>query len=208
MDKYYRLLDSTPVYVAALVLYLSRKWRYIEKHWKKDWVITAKSRMRSFWETKYRDTPVAPSPLTTRAPPPTNTKTPNAFFEWLDDDDDKAIEDEYDRYCALPQVPRIKHRYEWWLEPTQQKRFPNLSRMALDILSIPAMSADPKRLFSGAKITISDRRNRLRITTIQALECLKSWLKLIEILEEEIEDEDDGINTGEGTGDTNQEVEG
>jgi hypothetical protein len=80
--------------------------------------------------------------------------------------------------------------------------------MALNILSIPVMSADPKRLFSGAKITISDRRNRLGITTIQALECLKSWLKLVEIPEEEIKDEDDGINTGEGTGDTNQEAEG
>ena len=81
--------------------------------------------------------------------------------------------------------------------------------MALDILSIPAMSADLERLVSGAKITISDRRNRLGITTIQALECLKSWLKLVDILEEEeIKDEDNGINTGEGTGDTNQEVKG
>jgi hypothetical protein len=32
MDKYYRLSDSTPVYVAALVLHPSRKWRYIEKN--------------------------------------------------------------------------------------------------------------------------------------------------------------------------------
>lgn len=32
MDKYYRLSDNTPVYVAALVLHPSRKWRYIEKH--------------------------------------------------------------------------------------------------------------------------------------------------------------------------------
>ena len=37
--------------------------------------------------------------------------------------------------------------------------------MALDILSIPAMSADPERLFSGAKLTISDRRTRLGIET-------------------------------------------
>ena len=49
--------------------------------------------------------------------------------------------------------------------------------MALDLLSIPSMSAAPERLFSGAKITISDRRNRLGIVAIQAVECLKSWLK-------------------------------
>ena len=50
--------------------------------------------------------------------------------------------------------------------------------MALDVLSIPAMSADPECLFSGVKITISDRRNRLGILTVEALECLKSWLKI------------------------------
>jgi hAT family C-terminal dimerisation region len=47
--------------------------------------------------------------------------------------------------------------------------------MALDILSIPAMSAEPERLFSGAKITITDRRNKLGIESIQAIECCKSW---------------------------------
>jgi hypothetical protein len=50
--------------------------------------------------------------------------------------------------------------------------------MALDILLIPTMSAEPKRLFSGAKITITDRRNHLGVNTIKHLECLKSWLNL------------------------------
>jgi hypothetical protein len=40
------------------------------------------------------------------------------------------------------------------------------------------MAAEPERLFSGAKISITDRRNRLGIEVIQALECLKSWLQL------------------------------
>ena len=63
----------------------------------------------------------------------------------------------------------------WWLEETQQKNYPSLSKMAVDILSIPAMSAEPEPLFSGAKITITDRRNRLGSDVIEALECLKSW---------------------------------
>jgi hypothetical protein len=37
------------------------------------------------------------------------------------------------------------------------------------------MSVEPERLFSGAKITITDRRNRLGGDMIEALECLKSW---------------------------------
>jgi hypothetical protein len=60
--------------------------------------------------------------------------------------------------------------------------------MALDILSIPAMSADPERLFSGAKITISDRRTSLGIYTIEALECLKSWLKIEAFIDDDKED--------------------
>jgi hypothetical protein len=50
--------------------------------------------------------------------------------------------------------------------------------MALNILLIP--TADPERLFLGVKIIISDRRSRLRIAMIQALECLKSWLGLVD----------------------------
>ena len=61
--------------------------------------------------------------------------------------------------------------------------------MALDILLISTMSADPERLFSSAKITISDRRNRLRIYTIEALECLKSWLGIQVILDDDKEEE-------------------
>ena len=75
--------------------------------------------------------------------------------------------------------------------------------MAFDILSIPTMSADPERLFSGAKITITDRRNRLGIDTIEALECLKSWLGIIGVVEDEIEDGrdvegDDDVDVGGG----------
>ena len=61
--------------------------------------------------------------------------------------------------------------------------------MALDILLIPAMSADLKRLFLGAKIMISNRRNRLGIFIIKALECLKSWLKIQMLVDDDKEDE-------------------
>ena len=43
--------------------------------------------------------------------------------------------------------------------------------MAIDILSIPAMSAEVERVFSGAKITMG-------VSTIEAVECLKSWFRL------------------------------
>ena len=120
--------------------------------------------MKEFWEKKYK--PMSNSPSTAKPPLPANNKNTNTFFEWLNNDTDKAIQDKYKRYCALPQIPGIKQGYKWWLKPTQQETFPYLSKMALNILLIPAMLADPERLFSGAKITISDRHNHLGIKTI------------------------------------------
>ena len=88
------------------------------------------------------------------------------------------VEDDYSRYCKLPPVSAKGLPYEWWLELQQQYDFLYLSRIAIDILSVPAMSASAERLFSSAGLTISDRRCRLSIDVIKAIECLKSWLSL------------------------------
>jgi hypothetical protein len=50
--------------------------------------------------------------------------------------------------------------------------------MALDILSIPAMSASIERLFFSANMAVSDRRNRLTPDIIEMIESLKSWRKI------------------------------
>jgi len=47
--------------------------------------------------------------------------------------------------------------------------------MALDILSIPAISDELERVFSGAHRTISWERCSLKLETIEQVECLKSW---------------------------------
>jgi hypothetical protein len=48
--------------------------------------------------------------------------------------------------------------------------------MGVELMSIPAMSDEPERLFSSAKLLISDLRNRLGDDIIEASECLKSWV--------------------------------
>jgi len=48
--------------------------------------------------------------------------------------------------------------------------------MAIDILSIPSISAEAERVFSGARRTVSWDRMLLRSTNIKRTECLKSWL--------------------------------
>ena len=94
-------------------------------------------------------------------------------------DDTPSSDDEYARY--------IKERVEWtddpiawWQGPVQRHKYPHLSKMALNMLSIPAMAADVERLFSSAGLTLTDRRNRMGIDLLEALECLKSWNKIKE----------------------------
>lgn len=64
---------------------------------------------------------------------------------------------------------------QWWSQDQQRKRWPKLSRMALDVLSIPPMSDEPERVFSGARRTISWERMSLGVPMIEATECLKHW---------------------------------
>lgn len=51
----------------------------------------------------------------------------------------------------------------------------DLARMAMDNLTIPAMSAETERVFSAAKLRMSDRRCKMGDDAVEALECLKSW---------------------------------
>jgi hypothetical protein len=47
--------------------------------------------------------------------------------------------------------------------------------MAINILSIPPMSDEPERVFSGARHTISWDRGKMKVETIEIRECLKHW---------------------------------
>ena len=49
--------------------------------------------------------------------------------------------------------------------------------MAIDILSIPSMSAEAERIFSGGRRTITWDRMQLGSGNIERTECLKSWLR-------------------------------
>ena len=64
---------------------------------------------------------------------------------------------------------------KWW--KLHAEIYPDLSRMARDYLGIPATSASSERLFSSGSNLITDKRNNLNEDTIQAHECLMSWIK-------------------------------
>ena len=49
--------------------------------------------------------------------------------------------------------------------------------MAIEVLSVPVMSDDLKRVFSCTRRTISWDRARLSAETIEKLECLGNWVQ-------------------------------
>ena len=85
-----------------------------------------------------------------------------------------ASQDEYEDYIHrepydIGKMPALK----WWCQDSQRKRWPRLSYMAIDILSIPAMSDELERVFSGAYCTVSWDRGQIEAETLEQVECLK-----------------------------------
>ena len=158
------------------------KWEYITSTWQLEWIPDAQALVVKLWK-KYRPSDPTLTQIEEVIQKPTK-QPPNAFTTWKQQKSARRADniDEYARYIREPPVPQDHMKQggacSWWLEERQQRLYPNLSKMALDILTIPAMSAAPERLFSSANITISDRRNRLHSDTTEAIECLKSWRKI------------------------------
>ena len=86
-----------------------------------------------------------------------------------------SSQDELEEFLSLRTVDSIHDPRMWWLQ--HRTDYPALSHMALDILAVPAMSAEVERVFSSASLTITDRRNRLGGEVVEAIECQKSWLQ-------------------------------
>jgi hypothetical protein len=85
--------------------------------------------------------------------------------------------DEFDQYLREPltivAAGQQLNLIEWW--HSRRSQFPTLFQMALDILSIPAMSTELERIFSSCEHLLSDRKSRTGDDLIEAIECLRSW---------------------------------
>jgi hypothetical protein len=182
LEKYYNKTGESCAYVAAVVLCPTKKWEFFEKglDWRASWLRDARQAVRKMWEDEYKQAGNDLPPMRSQSQP--EGKTENRFKTWARQHVKvPEVIDEYERYCREAvmemDLDEIFDPREWWQETTQRKVYPNLSKMALDLLSIPAMSAEVERLFSSCKITITDRRNRIGIDAVEAIECLKSWLR-------------------------------
>ena len=56
-------------------------------------------------------------------------------------------------------------------------KYPNLSRLAIDILTIPASSCECERLFSELGDLLEPKRRKIGVKLLAALQLIRSWVR-------------------------------
>ena len=85
--------------------------------------------------------------------------------------------DELDCYLDKETVNMDTNVFKWWSEYGKTNPNSALYAMARDVFSAQISSVASERLFSSAKLLISEKRNRLDSEIIEATSTLKSWSK-------------------------------
>jgi hypothetical protein len=62
---------------------------------------------------------------------------------------------------------------KYWI--SLRSRYPNLSRLAIDLLTIPASSCQCERLFSELGDLLEPRRRKIESQLLAAIQCTRSW---------------------------------
>ncbi|RKK23917.1 hypothetical protein BFJ66_g17304, partial [Fusarium oxysporum f. sp. cepae] len=124
------------------------------------WLRDAKNSIREFFEQHYprEEQPETSRTVTGKA---VRQDEPSQFDQWMQSCDRCMMEEEDELGVYMRQGPVRRENLNpvlWWKD--HQEEYPRLSKFALDILAIPAMSVDPARTFSVTKLT-----------------CLRNWLR-------------------------------
>jgi hypothetical protein len=197
-EEYYGKVDESAAYYAATVLNPAYKWEWFEERWgndkfKKVWLegnprkneIGVKGLVRELWEEEYKGKygPDSLSSTDSNKNSPTEKdssqpKNPDDRFGGLHRHKQlgakpRACSDHYRAFISTEREDPKTNALEFW--NARYTTQPDLARFALDMLAIPAMSAECERVFSSAKHLITDARNRLDPDIIEANECLKHW---------------------------------
>lgn len=91
----------------------------------------------------------------------------------------KRTRHDYDRYVDIPNNPDIKSTLGWW--SVNQDQYRDLSRMARDVLAVPASGCSVERLFSISGRIANWQRARLQDSTISDSVMYKAALGLNEL---------------------------
>lgn len=179
LDKYYALTEESPVYAAALLLDPSKRSRYITHNWPASWHTAAIDGARQMWLDEYAKVTPSESSSSDADVPPSSERPRNELDKLFDEiavvDAISADADNFDAFINAPPIHITGSPLEWWCHPDQVKAYPRLSRMAIDILSIPPESSDPESAFSGGRRTLSWDRERMTCENLERVECVGNW---------------------------------
>lgn len=149
-----------------MILHPQHRQSYIRHNWERPLQRPAFDKVKKLWQKYYRER--EDSRISMALP---QEETPSEFRRIANDLTKfhrPAANDEYEDYCSGdPCDIGNMSALSWWLQDSKRKRWPRLSLMAIDILSIPAMSDEPERVFSGARRTIGWERSHLGPETIR-----------------------------------------
>jgi len=202
LDKYYATLSDTPVYYAAAALDPGIQWTFFETIWTENpsWANEAKAKVQALWDNEYRDLELIRGP-SQEGPIAKRRKTYHTGFDDFQDECRSqlmpriapSLTDEYTRWVIAVQGEDhnkgVVDPITYWI--SKQYEYPRLSRMALDVMTVPAMSAECERLFSAVGLMVTPLRSRLDASTIGLVQTLRSWLKagLIDELDDMLMDD-------------------
>ena len=181
--KYYNKTDDTLAYMAATVLNPIHKWQWFETRWIEgpllDWLRKGKRHLRDLWTNCYAD----PTNIQEVRPNIVATNSDDAFAAFLYQQEGPIL-DELELYLIEPRLAFTDSTtaaafrpLSWWTDLAQRDRFPRLSKLAWDLLTIPVMSAEIERIFSECALALGDQRHRLISETLEEQMLLKSWLR-------------------------------
>ncbi|KAI3463424.1 hypothetical protein Pfo_020087 [Paulownia fortunei] len=102
------------------------------------------------------------------------------FLDFVDISDfvgEPHTKSELDQYLQESVLPRVQgfDVLGWW--KVNRSKYPILSKMASDILSVPISTIPPESVFDTRERKMDSYRGSLSPTTLQALICAKDWLQ-------------------------------
>lgn len=190
LTEYHSLIDESPIYRLAIFLHPNYRFGYFEEHWQdhKSWIAKARSVIKQEYERYERE-------WLEQAEEEAAAEEADEVSSLHEDDVFKAFESfgrptnfarrrgkrrkiESSQLTSYwegdPTAYTVANPIEWW--HAEGSQWPVLQRMALDVFTIPAMSAEPERIFSYGRRKISYERTRLNDDMIEAEMCQKAWL--------------------------------
>ncbi|XP_012081197.1 zinc finger BED domain-containing protein DAYSLEEPER [Jatropha curcas] len=99
------------------------------------------------------------------------------FDVYIMETTNQEMTSELDQYLEESLLPRVQEFdvLSWW--KLNKLKYPTLSKLARDILTIPVSSAAPDSVFDTMTKELDQYRSSLRPETVEALVCAKDWLQ-------------------------------